>query len=496
MKKIIEILNFMKPLKLFNIIIFFAVLCSCKNPTKQVTEKENIDQPNIIYIYTDQLSETMMSCAGNKYVKTPAMDYIANNGIRFTRAYTTNPVCSPARVSLMTGRFPGYFKDSIGQQVRENAGSMMIPEVSKLVESTTIAAYLKDAGYDLAFGGKEHLPPSLSPKALGFINIASDERDVLAEKAAKYISQDHTKPYFMTVSLINPHDICFMAIRDFAESEQAKGILKHGKTEITTLDEALKLPPGVGKDEFFAEHCPPLPPNFEPQKNEPKAISALLEARSFRISARKKYTKEQWRMHRWAYARLTEKVDGQIQVILDALKKSGQEENTVVIFSSDHGDNDASHKMEHKTVLYEESANIPFMAMWKGKIPTGQVNTKNLVSNGLDLLPTVCDYAGIKGQSDPRGISLKPLFEGNKTASRKTLGVESEIGRMVVSEDGFKYVRYDAMGTEERLMDLNTDPYEKTHVTNEQSYSEVLSRLRKSFDEEWFPNLQRSAYKR
>ena len=64
-------------------------------------------QPNIIYIYTDQQSETMMSCAGNKYLKTPAMDYIAENGIRFTRAYTTNPVCSPARVSMMTGRFPG-----------------------------------------------------------------------------------------------------------------------------------------------------------------------------------------------------------------------------------------------------------------------------------------------------------------------------------------------------------------------------------------------------
>lgn len=488
MKKIVEILNFMKPLKLF-IIIPFAVLGFCKNPTKQVTEKENIDQPNIIYIYTDQLSETMMSCAGNKYVKTPAMDYIANNGIRFTRAYTTNPVCSPARVSLMTGRFPGYFKDSTGQQVRENASSLIIPEVSKLVESTTIAEYLKGAGYDLAFGGKEHLPPTLSPTALGFVDISSDERDVLAEEAAKYISQDHTKPYFMIVSLINPHDICYMAIRDFAESEEAKGILRYGKTEIATLDEALKLPPSVRKDEFFAEHCPPLPPNFEPQKDEPKAISALLEARSFRISARKKYTKEQWRMHRWAYARLTEKVDGQIQVILDALKKSGQEENTLVIFSSDHGDNDASHKMEHKTVLYEESANIPFMAMYKGKILAGQVNTKNLISNGLDLLPTVCDYAGIKGQTDPRGISLKPLFEGNKTASRNTIGVESEIGRMVVSEDGFKYVRYDATGTEERLMDLNIDPYEKTHVTNEQPYSEVLSRLRKSFDEEWFPNL-------
>ena len=488
LKKIVKMLNLMKPLKLL-IIIPLAVLYSCTNPTKQIAEKENNDQPNIIYIYTDQLSETMMSCAGNKYVKTPAMDYIANNGIRFTRAYTTNPVCSPARVSLMTGRFPGYFKDSTGLQVRENAGSMMIPKVSKKVESTTIATYLKSAGYDLAYGGKEHLPPSLTPKALGFVDISNNERDGLAEEAAKYIKQKHTKPYFMTVSLINPHDICYMAIRDFAESEQDKAILKHGKTEVATLDEALKLPPGVGKDEFFAAHCPPLQPNFEPQKDEPKAIGAMLEARSFRISAREKYTQEQWRMHRWAYARLTEKVDGQIQVILDALKKSGQEENTLVIFSSDHGDNDASHKMEHKTVLYEESANIPFMAMCKGKIPAGQVNTKNLVSNGLDLLPTVCDYAGIKGQSDPRGISLKPLFEGNKITSRKTLGVESEIGRMVVSEDGFKYMRYDAVGTEERLMDLNKDPYEKTHVTNEQSYSEALSRLKKSFDEEWFPNL-------
>lgn len=485
-KKKVKKLSFMKPLKLF---IYFSVFCSCINTTKQVAKKENINQPNIIYIYTDQLSETMMSCAGNKYVNTPAMDYIANNGIRFTRAYTTNPVCSPARVSLMTGRFPGYFMDSNGKQVRNNSGSMNIPEVSEEVKSTTIATYLKKAGYDLAFGGKVHLPHSLTPKALGFVDITNNERDVLAEEAAKYIKQKHSKPYFMVVSLINPHDICYMAIRDFAESEEDKGILKHGKIEVATLDKALELPLGVGKDEFFAEYCPPLPANFDPQKDEPKAISAMLKARSFRISARNKYTKEQWRMHRWAYARLTEEVDRQIQVILDALKTSGQEENTLVIFSSDHGENDASHKMEHKTVLYEESANIPFIAMFKGKISPGQVNTKSLVSNGLDLLPTICDYAGINGQSDPRGISLRSLFEGNNVTSRKTLGIESEIGKMVVSEDGFKYVRYDVIGIEERLMDLNIDPYEKTHVTNNKSYSKELLRLRKSFNQEWFPNL-------
>ena len=90
-------------------------------------------RPNIIYIYTDQQSASMMSCAGNKWLKTPAMDYIASNGVRFTRAYTTNPVCSPARVSLMTGRFAGAFKDNKGRQVRENVGSMRIAEVSEEV---------------------------------------------------------------------------------------------------------------------------------------------------------------------------------------------------------------------------------------------------------------------------------------------------------------------------------------------------------------------------
>ncbi len=487
-KELHKKMNLMKALNCY--IVLLVLISSCSNSfSKQKVNTKNSTRPNIIYIYTDQLSETMMSCAGNKYVNTPAMDYIANNGIRFTRAYTTNPVCSPARVSMMTGRFPGYFNDNNGKQVRENAGAMKIPEVSENVKSTTIATHLKKAGYDLIFGGKEHLPPSLTPKALGFNDITNNERDVLAQEAAKYLMEEHEKPYFMVVSLINPHDICYMAIRDFAESEQSKAIIQNGKTEVATLDKALQLPDGVSKEDFFANYCPPLPPNYEPQKDEALAIGSLLNRRSFRNSAREKYTDEQWRMHRWAYARLTEVVDAQIQLIIDALKESGQEENTLVIFSSDHGDNDASHKMEHKTVLYEESANIPFMAMWKGKIPAGRVNNKNLVSNGLDLLPTVCDYAGIKGQSDPRGISLKPLFEGNKIESRKTLGVESEIGRMVVSEDGFKYVRYDAIGTEERLMDLNIDPYEKTHVTNEQSYSEVLSRLRKSFDEEWFPNL-------
>lgn len=449
-------------------------------------EKEVI-KPNIIYFFTDQQNSKMMSCAGNEWLKTPAMDYIAQNGIRFTRAYATNPVCSPSRVSLMTGRFPGYFNDNNGNPVKENVGSMRIPEVSEEVRSATLPAFLEKAGYHLVYGGKEHLPGSLTPAALGFKDITDDERDDLAKEAAKYVSSEPEEPYFLVVSLINPHDICYMAIRDFAKTEHENILLQNGKTELATLDEALKMPEGVSEKDFYNTYCPPLPPNFEPQENEPEAITWRINKRSFQKNAREHYTEKDWRRHRWAYCRLTEVVDRQIQVVLNALKESGQEENTLVLFSSDHGEMDGAHRLEHKSLLYEESANIPFLAMWKGHIPASKVDNVHLISNGLDLLPTLCDYAGIEGKSDPRGRSLRPLFEGKEVKWRNNLGIESEVGKMVVDAEGFKYIRYDVAGIEENLMDLNKDPFEMSHFTDNPEYAGKLDELKSIFDQVWFP---------
>ena len=453
---------------------------ACKSVEKPV-------QPDIIFILTDQQSAAMMSCAGNNYLKTPAMDYIAANGIRFTRAYTTNPVSTPARVSMMTGWMPAHFRDNKGQIVRENGGGMDIRNIPEEVRETNLGSVMKQAGYELFFGGKQHLPRGLQPETLGFNVISKDERDELAQAAAQIIKKEHQKPYFMVVSLINPHDICYMAIRDFAISDEEKAIIKNGKTEVATLDEALKIPDGISKEEFFAKHCPPLPPNYEPQAGEPQAIDWLINLRPFRINAREQYTDEQWRMHRWAYCRLTEVVDRQIQVILDALKESGRERNTLVIFSSDHGDMDAAHRLEHKTVLYEESANIPFIAMWKGKIPGGRVDSLHLVSNMLDLLPTVSDYAGNPKFADPKGKSLRPLFENKKTAWRKSVGVETEMGRMIVDENKRKYIKYDIPAVEEQLLDLKADPFETKHFTAHPAYSNILPSLRNHYAE-WFPS--------
>ena len=104
-------------------------------------------RPNIIYIFTDQQSATMMSCTGNPWLKTPAMDYLAANGVRFERAYTTNPVCVPARTSMMTGKFP----DTYG--IRSNSHAKLFKPKDGY-EQNHIGAHLKRAGYDLAYGGK------------------------------------------------------------------------------------------------------------------------------------------------------------------------------------------------------------------------------------------------------------------------------------------------------------------------------------------------------
>lgn len=93
-------------------------------------------------------------------------------------------------------------------------------------------------------------------------------------------------------------------------------------------------------------------------------------------------------------------------------------------------------------------------------------------------------------EADPRGLSLRPLFERRSTKWRKTLGIEGEISRAVIHENGLKYVRYDAAGFEERLMDLKKDPFEKTHFTNEPFFQDRLNDLRKIFEEIWFPDLK------
>ncbi|MFQ5808182.1 MAG: sulfatase, partial [Armatimonadota bacterium] len=413
-----------------------------------------------------QQSAHMMSCTGNPWLRTPAMDSLAATGTRFESAYVTNPVCLPARFSFLTGKYPS----AIG--VRHN-GSKPTPLVSEMPRRS-LGWILRDAGYETAYGGKVHLPgPMGKIEDCGFTNLTGDSRAPLADACATFLKARHDKPFLLVASFINPHDICYMAIRDQSPDNAL------AKRVPPPLFEAMKLPAGVSEDEFYQRHCPPLPPNHEPTDGEPDGIRQLLNMRQFRLRARQNWGEREWRLHRWAYCRLTELVDAHIAKVLQALRQSGIGENTIVIFTSDHGDMDSAHKLEHKTVFYEEAARVPMIISHKGHTPPGRVDDTHLVSNGLDLIPTLCDYAGAEPPDDLQGVSVRPLAEGREPESwRKDLWLEDQVGFMVHT-GRHKYQLYDEGEPREMLTDLESDPGEMKNLASDPRHAPVLTDLRR-----------------
>lgn len=430
------------------------------------------NQPNILFIFTDQQHSRMMSCAGNRHLKTPAMDSLAAEGVRFDRAYCTNPVCIPSRFSLMTGRMPSTI--NLFSNYIEN-----IDEIPDHIKGNGLGHLMSAAGYDAAYAGKVHLP-KMSAEDVGFNYICEDEREGLTAACVEFIKKPRQQPFFLVASFINPHDICHMAIWD-AKSEHEKPQLNRKEhPHLATLDAALARPEGTGDDVFFARHCPELPPNFDPASDEPDAIGILLDQRSFRRKVHHEWNEKRWREHRWAYARLTEIVDRQIGIVLDALKDSRQADRTLVVFTSDHGDMDSSRRMEHKSTLYDEACRIPLIIRPPGGM-TGRVDSTHLVSNGLDLMPTFCDWAGVAPPPDLAGKSLRPLVQSEEPCPwRQAVPVESATGNAIITEQ-FKYCRYDIGKNDEQLIDLRNDLWEQKNAVNKSICQQEIERMRSLF---------------
>lgn len=456
---------------------FLFVGCTVKGQNKvpaQYTKSSKPNHPNVLVIMTDQQSANMLSSTGNKWLYTPALDSLAARGVRFEKAYATNPVCLPSRFSLQTG----LFSSVIG--VRENDLPVQNEYLSTLesLKSKSLGNVFKNAGYETYYGGKVHLPTQIDePKPWGYQVITKDERADLAKSASDFIlnRKSNNNPFLMFLSFINPHDICYDAIKfGWPDSQLAKDTP-------TELLDALKIPNDVTRKEFFDKYCPPLPVNHQPMIDEPYTVDSLINLRDFRRAVRDKWTDEEWRMHRWAYARLMEKADSLIGQVLKALDKSGLENNTIVVFTADHGDNDASHKLEHKTFFYEESSRIPFIVSYPWIKEKGIVDSVHLVSNGLDLLPTLCDLTGIKPPEGLYGKSLTPLLENRKTKSwRKHIFMENQLGYMIHTNQ-YKYELDDKNGSEIRevFTDLSVDPGETRNMINDSKYVNIISKLKK-----------------
>lgn len=438
-------------------------------------------RPNILLIITDQQHAGMLGCAGNSYVKTPNLDRLAAGGARFERAYCGNPVCVPSRFSMFTGTLPSR----IGMESNGEIGNVVPQEVL----DNSMGVVFRRAGYQTVYGGKTHLPGRGKKNQIasyGFDELTKDSRQELATTCAKFLREKHERPFLLVASFINPHDICYMAIRAFKESgtvPRGAKLTPLSSEAIACLDAALKRPAGVSEDEFFARCCPPTPANYGIPEGELSVFGGKLGG--FRGYVREKWTDQDWRLHRWAYARLTELVDGQIGQVLDALKESGLAKNTLVVMTSDHGDMDAAHRFEHKSLLYEEAVRVPLLVALPSVTRAGTVDREHLVSTGLDLIPTLCDFAGVAQPTALRGRSVKALSQGQPSGAwRKCLVVENQQARLLLSER-WKYMVGAAGAIREMITDLERDPGEMKNLAAEPAYRRQLETGRRLL-KEWY----------
>ena len=266
----------------------------------------------------------------------------------FQNAYCTAPLSGPSRGAMFTGCYPGTTGLLVnGAPLQES------------LQTRTLGTLVKNAGYECAYGGKWHVPElDIPDKVRGFDQIYKHSDDGLAEACVEFLSRKHDKPFFLVASYDNPHNIC-----EYARSQN----LPYGNLDIPEI-----------------RNCPGLPPNFAKNPYDADVIEKERE-NNFNVYPTATFTPEDWRMYRYTYYRLVEKVDREIGKIVDAIDKNNLWENTVVIFSSDHGDGIGAHHWNQKSALYEEVVNIPFIVTLPGKKHAG-TKLPQLISNSVDFL--------------------------------------------------------------------------------------------------------------
>jgi len=394
-------------------------------------------RPNVLVLMTDQQSNNAISAAGNPWLRTPAADSIAAAGLSFSESYCTYPLCSPSRSSLWTSRMPhetGVRNNGIG--IAEG-----IPMLGQLFSK---------ASYRAAYAGKWHLPGNdvigfeqLSRKSAGKAEsggrpgAANDPR--AAEACVEFLSKQK-EPFLLVASLINPHDIC-------------EWIREH-KGSRSSYPELAAYPPAPG--------------NMGADPDEPEYTqyhrTADYNLGSNAVGIMSEWTRDDIRFYLHSYYRLVEDADRQVGRVLDALRKSGQWEDTLVVFTADHGEGQGRHRWAQKLGFWEEPVKVPFVIAGPGIRQRGAWDHRTLVS-GLDLLPTLCDYAGVAPPRLMRGRSLRPAIEG-KTLDRRFVvselseyGEKQRQGRMLRTAR-YKYIVFNGGRRPEQLFDLQFDPGE------------------------------------
>ncbi len=471
--------------------------------------------PNILWICTDSQRWDTLGCYGNRFVSTPNADRLAAEGMLFEHCYAQNPLCTPSRGNFLTGRYP------VTNKLRQNGQSIPAEEV-------LVTRILADHDYVCGLSGKLHLSACDRRLTLGpeWWKLPPEERVI--QGTERRIDDGYTEFHWSHApgSLFRSSDYTrWLLARGAAYGTQPRAdsaVVRDGmapELHETTwcAEEAVRFiegyrgyaHPWLFSVNFFAPHFPfdapavrleryldrlddvPLP-NYVEGELEDKPAWQLARHRKPHYA----YTGEtdagdphEHRMCRAGYWAGCDQIDATVGTVLDALERTGQRENTIVIFTSDHGELLGDHGVYTKgPFLYDPTIRVPLIVSWPGHVPQG-VRAPGLVELG-DLAPTVLDAAGLPRHPGMQTRSLWPVLTGQAPADRIREDVYCEyynsnpdkppVFLTMVRTERHKLVAAHGHAVSE-LYDLQEDPGETRNLWNEPAgagiKAEMLERL-------------------
>ena len=444
-------------------------------------------RPNILWICTDQQRWDTISSLGNECIRTPNIDRLANEGVAFLKAFCQSPICTPSRSSFLTGMYPSSVHGC-------SNGNDRWAEAAPLVTKT-----LADSGYRCGLVGKLHLAGchgrveprpeddgysvfhwSHSHKDMwpeghsyadwvkgkggtlgemyqekGYMHPELHQTKFCADKAIEFMEENAGHPWLMSVNIFDPH-VPFDPPQSYLDKYDPESV-----------------PNPLFRESDLASQEKLAGVDFQVVASDPESFQAKEKIA--------------------AYYAMIEQIDDHVGRMLDCLNRSGQREDTLVIFTSDHGEMLGDHGLITKGCrFYEGLVHVPLIISWPSVISQG-IRKRSLVEL-TDIAPTLLDYAGIEKGERMIGRSLRRLLESEVDAHRKFVrceyyralsllapgreGWEGSYATMIRT-DRYKLVVYHGHGSGE-LFDLEKDPGEFNNLWRDPDCNEIRFDLMKA----------------
>ncbi len=429
-----------------------------------------MSRPNVLFIMTDHTRQQALAPGGP--CLTPNLDRLATEGVRFHRAYTTNAICSPARASLFTGQYPSAHGvwDCTHTQRKEWVDVHRHPAFW--------SQRLREAGYETAYYGKWHVEQTNDPGRYGWgehDHGTASARPKAIDGTGLVVPKAGYKDYFVA-----------------AVGDESSGPITHPAFDrgiefirraapgdapwCCFVSSAEPHDPYVPPKRFFDMYDPaslPLPATLHDElAGKPEILRRMADVW-------KGMTEDDWRFATAAYYALVTFLDSEVGRILDVLRQTGADENTIIVFTADHGDMLGSHGLFAKGITpYEEVYNIPMLVRVPG-MRSGE-DAEHLTSL-VDLGPTLCDLCGVEGLPDAQGRSLRPVLDGSADpadwshAYAEFFGQRFVYTQRIVWEGDWKYI-FSPGGVDE-LYDLGSDPAETRNLACDPAHRDRLEAM-------------------